>query len=126
MSDRVQQWEDQARYDLETARAMLSAGRYLYVPFCCQQAIEKMFKARIIKLTGELAPRIHNLIKLTELAKLTVTAERLEVLDALSNLYAESRYPKELEEEMGGVDEDFARLILSQTEEVMQWLTLTP
>ncbi len=40
----AQRWHELAQYDLGTADAMLSAGRYLYVLFCCQQAIEKHLK----------------------------------------------------------------------------------
>lgn len=39
-------WEEIATYDLETAEAMLASGRYLYVVFMCQQAIEKLMKGR--------------------------------------------------------------------------------
>ena len=35
-------WEDIAEYDLVTAEAMLFSGRYLYVVFMCQQAVEKL------------------------------------------------------------------------------------
>ena len=37
-------WEALAIYDLETADAMLKSGRYMYVAFTCQQAIEKLSK----------------------------------------------------------------------------------
>lgn len=47
MSSASQQWMEQARYDLDTARAMFDSGRYLYVLFCCQQAVEKALKAII-------------------------------------------------------------------------------
>lgn len=59
-----QQWLDLAKYDLETARAMLETGRYLYVHFCCQQAIEKTLKALIAHQSNEMPPRLHNLVKL--------------------------------------------------------------
>ena len=36
-----EQWANRARYDLETARAMLEADRHVYVLFCCQQAVEE-------------------------------------------------------------------------------------
>jgi HEPN domain-containing protein len=42
MNPDAQRWRELALYDLGTADAMLSAGRYLYVLFCCQQAIEKI------------------------------------------------------------------------------------
>jgi HEPN domain-containing protein len=39
MANPAQEWAERARYDLETARAMRESGRYLYVFFCCQQAL---------------------------------------------------------------------------------------
>lgn len=40
-NEKYAHWEDIAQYDLETAKAMLSSGRFLYVVFMCQQSIEK-------------------------------------------------------------------------------------
>lgn len=48
-------------YDLETAKAMLNAGRYLYVVFMCQQAIEKLVKGIYVLYTGNEAVRTHNI-----------------------------------------------------------------
>ena len=42
---KIQYWLDMAGYDLDTAKAMLSTGRYLYVGFMCHQAVEKSLKA---------------------------------------------------------------------------------
>lgn len=41
MKDVTEHWLNLAEYDLETARAMLKAGRYLYVTFMCHLTIEK-------------------------------------------------------------------------------------
>jgi len=62
----VKKWLLKARYDLDTASAMLSTGRYFYVMFCCQQAIEKCFKAMYSQKHNELPPRIHTLSTLAE------------------------------------------------------------
>jgi HEPN domain-containing protein len=37
-------WLDIAEYDLKTAEAMFETGRWLYVVFMCQQAMEKLSK----------------------------------------------------------------------------------
>ena len=39
-TDKVDYWLKIADYDLETARAMLNSGRYLYVGFMCHQTKE--------------------------------------------------------------------------------------
>ena len=60
-SEKYIYWEDVAKYDLETAEAMLATGRYLYVVFMCQQAIEKLVKGLYVLYTGHEAKRTHNI-----------------------------------------------------------------
>ena len=38
-------WLDIVDYDFETAEAMYSTGRWLYVAFMCHQVIEKGFES---------------------------------------------------------------------------------
>lgn len=64
----IKPWIEVSRYDLDTAKAMLRSRRYLYVLFICQQSLEKLFKAYVTAKTGEFPPRIHNLVRLGELA----------------------------------------------------------
>ncbi|GAB1450544.1 hypothetical protein MASR2M47_06000 [Draconibacterium sp.] len=45
MNDKVKYWLELSEYDFETAEAMLSSKRYLYVGFMCHQTIEKILKA---------------------------------------------------------------------------------
>lgn len=59
--EKFQYWEDIAQYDLDTARAMFQSGRYLYVVFMCQQAVEKLSKGLYVLFTGEDPPRTHNI-----------------------------------------------------------------
>lgn len=120
--DSVERWAEQARYDLGTARAMWDAGRYLYVVFCCQQAVEKAIKAIIAKQTNEFPPRIHALIRLAEAAGLALTEERAQLLRELSNYYIQSRYPEEIPALAAKIAESQALGILDQTEETVQWL----
>jgi HEPN domain-containing protein len=53
LNDRTEYWLEIADYDLETAKAMLDTGRYLYVGFMCHQVIEKALKAVIASTGGE-------------------------------------------------------------------------
>ena len=44
-TDKVAYWLDIADYDIDTAEAMYTTERWLYVAFMCHQAIEKTLKA---------------------------------------------------------------------------------
>jgi HEPN domain-containing protein len=64
--DKYSYWEDVAEYDLETAEAMLNSGRYLYVVFMCQQAVEKITKGLFVLYNGEEPPRTYNILSIFE------------------------------------------------------------
>jgi HEPN domain-containing protein len=118
----VQKWVDQACYDLDTARAMLDSGRYVYVVFCCQQAVEKALKALIIHHTKEFPPRIHSLPRLAEAAGITFEKEQLDFIAELSVYYMQTRYPEENEALARTTTAERAAAALTSTEKVMKWL----
>ncbi len=123
MSESIpKQWAEQARYDLETARAMLESGRYIYVLFCCQQAVEKALKGVIAQNTGEMPPRIHNLLSLSKRAELTLNADQLDLFGELSAYYVQSRYPEEMGQFIPNTTHDSASEVLVKTEESVRWL----
>ena len=118
----VERWVEQSRYDLDTAAAMNDSGRYLYVAFCCQQAVEKMLKAIVVKKTGAFPPRLHNLLRLAEIAGVALEQEREAFIGELSGYYIQTRYPEEIESLSRGLTQSISEEILTKTEEVIEWL----
>lgn len=117
-----EQWTERAQYDLETARAMLQAGRYLYVVFCSQQAVEKALKGLIVLRTGETPPRLHNLARLARRAELEIDEAKTELFTRLCSYYVSSRYPEELTAPEAAADKALGEETLRATEDIVQWL----
>src|SRR4030042_6566477 len=63
----IRMWLDRVVYDMDTAKAMLQTGRWIYSIFMCQQSLEKCLKALIAYQDKEIVP-IHNLRRLAEQA----------------------------------------------------------
>jgi len=122
MSEAAKHWAEQSEYDLDTARAMLASNRYLYVLFCCQQAVEKALKAIIVSRTATLPPRIHNLVRLAEEAGIVKPVERTHFLGELSAYYIQSRYPEDIRGLASTVTREMAGETLASTEEMISWL----
>ena len=59
-AEKVKYWLGIADYDLDTAEAMYSTGRWLYVAFMCHQVIEKTLKAYWCATQEDEPPYIHN------------------------------------------------------------------
>jgi len=123
MTSIPEEWTERANYDLETARAMLKSRRFLYVLFCCQQAVEKMLKGVIAKRTEALPPRLHNLIRLAEHAEVEPEKEQTDFMRALSGYYIQTRYPDEIAALSRDLSRQMAQEVLNETEAMVQWLS---
>jgi HEPN domain-containing protein len=101
---------------------MLETGRYVYVLFMCQQTLEKLLKAHVVRTTKEFPPRLHNLLRLLEITKLEATEEDRKFLEKLNYYYLESRYPEEKRRISKEAKRSLAEEYLKKTEEAVKWL----
>lgn len=119
-------WIDMAGYDLETARHMLAAGRYLYVVFMCHLSLEKMLKAHITEAMQSMPAKSHDLIYLLKKSGLTLLDHHIEFIGKINNASIPTRYPDDLQRMIGQYPEHIVRDYLAQTEEVVGWLNRHP
>jgi HEPN domain-containing protein len=129
--EKYEYWLDTAQYDIDTADAMLKSGRWLYVVFMCQQAIEKLCKGLYILYIDDNVPRIHAIRQLvdrfSDKIHDPVGVERYALFDRLSSFYIEGRYTDYKEKLSSAIDKQEAKAILTQTKEAFAWLlTLKP
>ena len=129
--EKYEHWLDIAQYDLETAESMLSSGRWLYVVFMCQQAVEKLVKGLYTLYVDDNIPRIHNIKTIVEYFEdklsVAIPEEKHKLFDKLSGYYLNNRYPDFMIKLSLQIKEKEASDILLQTKEVFSWLlTLKP
>lgn len=122
MKKEIKNWLDSAKYDMETAEHMVNTGRYIYTIFMCHLAIEKALKAKVEEITGETPPRIHNLGRLVELAKLAPPEQMNRFLGELSNLSIVTRYPKDFQEMLKAFTKERTQAFLQKAKEAFQWI----
>lgn len=122
MKPLTKKWLEHATYDLKTAEAMLKTGRYLYVAFMCQQAIEKLIKGIIQEKTQTTPPYNHRLVALLEVAGIPADAQQLDFLDLLTRYYINSRYPDHKQKLSKTLNQKTSKLLLEKTREYFQWL----
>ncbi|WP_319586310.1 HEPN domain-containing protein [uncultured Desulfobulbus sp.] len=126
MTNKTLYWIEMAEYDLETARAMLQTGRYLYVGFMCHQVIEKTLKA-VVANNNKIPPYIHNLSRLAEISGIYIQLDGIQkdLLDSLEPLNIQARYPEDKERLFQMLDFKRCSELLTQTEELYQWIKAT-
>jgi HEPN domain-containing protein len=125
--EKYEYWYDIAKYDLETADAMYLSGRWLYVAYMCQQAIEKMAKGIYLYRIDDNVPRTHNISKLVAsiagtLPPDAVSKDKYEFFDEMTTFYLQGRYP-EYKEKLGALmNRAKAKIILDKSKEIFAWL----
>ena len=129
--EKYEYWLDAAKYDLETAGAMFASGRWLYVVFMCQQAVEKLVKGLYTLYISDDVPRTHNisflLKKFESFLPAPVGDEHYILFEKLHAFYISGRYTDFKEKLSRSVDEQEAKVIFEQTRGAFTWLlTLKP
>jgi HEPN domain-containing protein len=93
VNKQIECWINGAENDLLTAGLLIREKRILHGLFFCHLVIEKSIKAHLVKVSGEIAPRTHNLIYLSEKAKLELDEETMIFLGVLMKYQLQGRYP---------------------------------
>jgi HEPN domain-containing protein len=118
-----QKWLERVAYDMDTAKAMLQTGRFVYAIFMCQQSLEKCFKSLLAYQEKEILP-IHNLRRLAELAAVVKELDEptLIKLDFLLNYYINARYKEDLQQLSKGITETLVQDFINFSEGLIGWL----
>jgi len=131
VQEKFEYWRDIAQYDLDTAQAMLTAGRWLYVVFMCQQAIEKLCKGLYLLFIDDNVPWIHDInsliTKFADKLPAAIDDDKRRLFARLSAFYLNNRYPEYKERLSLSVNKEEAQKVLEETKEAFAWLvTLKP
>jgi HEPN domain-containing protein len=112
-------WQQGAIEDWQVAEDLLVQGRYRHGLFFAELALEKLIKALVCKKTNDLAPRIHSLVRLAELADIALPPDFETALADLSAFNIEGRYPDTL---IPAPTADDAKKFHKIAEDIFKWL----
>jgi HEPN domain-containing protein len=119
-------WLQLAQYDLDSADTMYRGGRWFYVAFMCQQALEKLCKGLYNFYINDNVPKVHNirfiLSQIETKISTPVTDEIYNLVDTLSAYYLNSRYPDFAGQSGLQINNDTAAYLLQKTREAFTWL----
>jgi|GEM_PF-4041395 len=113
-------WLAKAQESLADAVAALEKHRYSLTAWCCQQALEKLLKAAIIKLKNQRPRKVHDLLPLLRESGLAMPQAKAAVVSKISKFYFLVRYP-DLNKKFFATPE-IAKNTLETTKEIFQWI----
>lgn len=114
----VEYWRTGSVEDLAAAEA-LSAQHPRHALFLAHLALEKVLKAHVTRTTGDVPPRIHDLLRLVDLAGVAISSEQRTFLARFQQYCLAGRYPDVQRSQPGpaAVAAD-----LAQVREMHSWL----
>jgi len=115
----IDYWKKGSEEDIAAAEVLLEKGHYRHALFFAHLSVEKAIKAHVSRQTREIPPKIHNLTRLAEKAKLTLDTAQREFLLAFDEYQVEGRYPDTVSAPIG---EKEAREQVAKAKEAGQWL----
>ena len=91
----IDYWLNSASHDLDAAETLFQNEKYDWCLFIAHLVLEKTLKAFYIKNTGKLPPRIHDLVRMVDMAKIEFEEDTLEFMDAVNTFNISTQYPDE-------------------------------
>lgn len=92
----IAHWRNSASEDWSVAQDLVTRDKIRHGLFFAHLALEKTLKAHVCKATGELAAKIHNLVRLSEKAALKLSEDQIDLLAEVNEFNIEGRYPEML------------------------------
>jgi HEPN domain-containing protein len=115
----VTYWRNGSDEDWQVAQELVDLDRTRHGLFFAHLALEKILKAHVCRATGELAPKIHNLLRLAELTKLPISNRQRAILGRFNQYQLEGCYPDRLPKP---IPKKRAKAALKEGEEIREWL----
>jgi len=119
IDEQVEYWKTGSAEDLAAAESLLEKGHLKHCLFFAHSALEKMVKAHVVRTTHAAPPRIHNLVRLAQLAGLKPDDEQERFLRRFDLYQLEGRYP---DAQQVTLDRGLTRQELQMATETWQWL----
>ncbi len=116
----VEYWRNGALEDWEVGKELISGNRFRHGLFFLHLALEKLLKAHVCRTTADIAPPIHNLVRLAEKAVLRLTEEQQNLLAETNEFNIEGRYPGLL---LPVPTREEVNNFMVRAEEMFKWLT---
>jgi HEPN domain-containing protein len=112
-------WRNSAKEDWAVARQLVEDGHIRHGLFFAHLTLEKILKALICKHSQDLAPRLHNLSRLSEMTGIALETEYVDILAEMNAFHIEGRYPESL---TTPPMKEEALIYITRAEKVYQWL----
>ena len=115
----IDYWRSGSVEDMEVAGILLDKDRVRHALFFAELAVEKVLKAHVAKVTCGIPPRTHDLLRLADLAKLSLSPQRRDSFAGFQQYCLAGRYP---DHQPPAISHEAAELEIAKAREIQKWL----
>jgi len=115
----VEYWREGSKEDWDVADDLVKRGKIRHGLFFAHLAVEKALKAIVSRETHDIPPRIHDLLRLAEIAGISLEQHQVDLLSDVSNFNLTGRYPRS-KHHLPPMQE--AQSIMRGIKETLEWL----
>ena len=90
----IDYWQSSAASSIETAEILIASKKFIEGMFFCHLCIEKILKALVVRQTGNIPPKTHDLFHLAGASKIIITEDQSGFMQILMKYQLEGRYPE--------------------------------
>lgn len=118
----IRHWYQSAEETWVTAQWLQKGKRYADALFFCQLTLEKLLKGLVVLATEEQAPYLHDLVRLSDLARIERSEMQQRVLGTISGFNLKARYDDEKESFRKQATRVYAERYFEEADSLRLWL----
>jgi HEPN domain-containing protein len=118
----ISHWVDSSEKDLQTMQHLHTSKDNDWALFLGHIMLEKLLKALVVKKTKAHAPFTHDLLRLANLAGLTISEEQSDWLDTITTFNINTRYDSYKQEFYKKCTPEFTVTWVNRTIELQIWI----
>lgn len=118
----IKYWKETAEKDYNTMIHLYDSKDYHWSLFIGHLVIEKLLKALYVKNIDDNVPRIHDLLRLADKAKIETTEEEKDLLDLITTFNISGRYPDYKQGFYKKCNQEFTKNNIEKIKELREWL----
>lgn len=119
----VAYWVDSAEKDYKAMTHLFEKGDYSWCLFIGHLVLEKLLKAWYVQNLSDTPPFIHDLLRLAENGKMTLTEDQKDILDTITTFNIRGRYDDYKMEFHKKCSKEFTGKWVENIKEMRQWIT---
>ncbi len=124
MREKAVGWVEMSDYDFDTARALFSVQRYMYIGLMCHRTIEAILKAYWCNVLEEPLSEVRHLGQLAGETGIIIefSEDQIDFIDELEPLNRDVLNPSDRERLMKALTPNYCKELLTRTSALRQWV----